>query len=172
MFTFSLLYVFTYLCVFLSLLILAFTQLPLRMLTHLSLPNFVIFLQKYIPSKNLFLLLIFSLTGLPPVGLFFVKFNILTFLLYQTHLFIGVVLFLMFLLNMLYYAQVFNFKNFNKQIYSVLSPEVLKSWYIVGSRGESSYNTYHLTLTVVNILIFIMLGIIVFNDYFLVIGVL
>ena len=127
MFTFSLLYVFTYLCIFLSLLVLAFTQLPLHVLTHLSLPNFVVFLQKYIPSKNLFLLLIFSLTGLPPVGLFFVKFNILTFLLYQTHLFVGVILFFMFLLNMLYYTQLFNFKNFNKPLYTVLTPDILRS---------------------------------------------
>ena len=172
MFTFSLLYVFTYLCVFLSLLVLAFTQLPLRILTHLSLPNFIIFLQKYIPSKNLFLLLIFSLTGLPPVGLFFVKFNILTFLLYQTHLFVGIVLFLMFLLNMLYYAQIFNFKNFNKPLYSSLTPDMLKAWYSERGMGVSSYNTYHLTLMVVNVLIFVMLGIIIFSDYFLVISIL
>lgn len=172
MFTLSLLYVFTYLCVFLSLLILAFTQLPLRVLTHMSLPNFIVFLQKYIPSKNLFLLLVFSLTGLPPVGLFFVKFNILTFLLYQTHLFIGIALFFMFLLNMLYYAQLFNFKNFNKPIYTLITPDVLKSWYTDYSQWGSTYNTYQLTLTVVNILIFVMLGIIIFNDYFLIINIL
>lgn len=169
MFTFSLLYVFVYLGIFLSLLILAFTQLPVRVITHLSLPHFILFLQKYIPTKNLFMLLIFSLTGLPPVGLFFIKFNILTFLLYQTHIFIGCVLFLMFLLNMLYYIQLFNFKNFNKPLYHILSPEVLKNWRL-NLTTYSSYNTYFLTLFIVNTLVFVILSIIIFNDYFLILS--
>ena len=84
----------------------------------------------------------------------------------------GVTLFFMFLLNMLYYAQLFNFKNFNKPLYTLLTPDVLKSWYTDYSQWGSSYNTYQLTLTVVNIIIFVMLGIIIFNDYFLIINIL
>ncbi len=173
MFTFGLLYVFLYLLTFLGLLILAFTQLPIYFLTHLSLTNFIIFLQKYIPTKNLFFFLIFALTGLPPVGLFFVKFNILVFIIYQTHIFIAVVLFLMFFLNMLYYLQLFNFKNYKKSLYSVLTPDILRSWNSSKSFGTpSTYNTYKLILIVINILVFLLLTLVIFADYFLIINIL
>lgn len=169
MFTFSLLYIFMYLSIFLSLFILAFTQLPLKIVTHYSLPTFIVFLQKYIPTKNIFLLLIFSLTGLPPVGLFFVKFNILTFLLYQTHFFTSICLFLMFLLNMFYYVQLFNFKNFNKRIYHTITPDFVKDWKHT-FHTKSSYSTYRLFLFVINTLLFLKLAIIIFSDYFIILA--
>lgn len=125
MFTFSFFYAFMYLFVFLSLLTLAFTQFPLQLLTKYSTSNFFIFLLKYTPTKNLFLFLLFCLTGLPPVGLFFIKFNILAFLLYQNHVFFSLVLFFMFFFNMLYYTQLFNFKNTKKNTYNVVTPTAL-----------------------------------------------
>lgn len=125
MFTFSFFYAFMYLFVFLSLLTLAFTQFPLQLLTKYSTSNFFIFLLKYTHTKNLFLFLIFCLTGLPPVGLFFIKFNILSFLLYQNHIFFSIVLFFMFFFNMLYYSQLFNFKNTKKNTYNIVTPSIL-----------------------------------------------
>ena len=174
MFTLSLVYVVFYLFIFLSILIVSLSQLPIVILTQLSTTNFMIFIQKYTRVKSLYLWLFFSLTGLPPVGLFFIKFNIFFLILYQTHIFVIIVLFLLFFLNMLYYAQLFNFRNFKKPIYHLMSPNFVFSWYkseIIHSQF-TTYSTYRLILTTVNTLIFITLMLFFFSDYFLVFNVL
>jgi len=173
MFTLSLLYVVFYLFIFLSFLVLTFSQLPVYVLTHFSTSSFMIFLQKYKPSKNLYLWLIFALTGLPPVGLFFVKFNIFFFVLYQAHIFIIIILFLLFFLNMLFYTQLFNFRNFKKDIYSILNPEVFSKWSFSQSSKTylATYNTYWTTLLVVNTLMFLVLTVVFFSDYFLILNI-
>lgn len=173
MFTLSLLYTTFYLLIILSLLIFSFIHTPIYTVTHLSATNFIVFIQKYIPTKNLFFFLVFSMTGLPPVGLFFVKFNILAFLLYQTHLIVITFLFFLFFLNMLYYTQLFNFKNFKKTIYSVVNTEIFSTWnkYNFVKTQQSSYNTYRLTLMIVNILLFLVVSFLFFVDYFLIIAV-
>ena len=124
MFTLGLAYVLVYLFTFLSLLILAFNQMPIQFLTQLSTSTFLVILQKYTNFKGLFLALIFALTGLPPVGLFFVKFNILAFVLYQTHIVVMLGLFFVFFLNMLFYMQIFNTKNSKSRVYSVMNPDI------------------------------------------------
>lgn len=170
MFTLSLLYVVFYLFALLALLVFSFTHTPIYTLTHLSTTNFIVFIQKYVPTKSLFLFLVFSLTGLPPVGLFFVKFNILAFVLYQTHIFVIISLFLLFFLNMLYYIQLFNFKNFKKPIYSILNSQVFTIW----NQGTffksyfTTYRSYKLTLLIVNVLFLLLLTIVFFSDYFLI----
>lgn len=173
MFTFSLLYVFMYLFVFLGLLALMFTQISLHIFTSYSTMSIMLYIQKYIPVKNLIFFLIFALTGLPPFGLFFVKFNILTFVLYQTHFFVIVVLFLMFFLNMLYYAQLFNFKNFKGKTYSRLN-EVTFSAIGLSTAFQatrSTYTTYSLILFIVNTLTALVFAILFFNDFFLVVNI-
>lgn len=174
MFTLSLIYVVFYLFIFLSTLILAISQLPISVLTQLSTTNFIVFIQKYKPTRSLYLLLFFALTGLPPVGLFFVKFNIFFFVLYQTHIFVIIILFLLFFFNMLYYAQLFNFRNFKRPMYSVLTPKFVFSWYTCESDKFyfTTYNTYKLVLTVVNVLLFTVLAIFFFGDYFLILSIL
>lgn len=174
MFTFSLLYVFMYLTIFLALLALVFTQISLQIFTNYSTTTVMLFIQKYVPVKNLIFFLIFALTGLPPFGLFFVKFNILTFVLYQTHFFLVVVLFLMFFLNMLYYAQLFNFKNFKRKNYHQFSAAMLsKSQLSTNFQNRySTYNTYNLILFIVNVLVALVFSILFFTDFFLVVNIL
>lgn len=174
MFTFSLLYVFMYLTIFLALLALVFTQISLQIFTNYSTTTVMLFIQKYVPVKNLIFFLIFALTGLPPFGLFFVKFNILTFVLYQTHFFLVVVLFLMFFLNMLYYAQLFNFKNFKRKNYHQLNAAMLsKSQLSTNFQSRySTYNTYNLILFIVNVLVALVFSILFFTDFFLVVNIL
>lgn len=174
MFTFSILYVSLYLIIFVGLLILTFTQVPLYLVTQHSIPTFVIFLQRYIPVKNLFFFLIFSLTGLPPFGLFFVKFNILAFILYQTHIFFIVILFIMFFLNMLYYMQLFNFRNFKKMSYSTVTPQLITSLRQTNysSQNRITYRTYKLTCTLVTILFFLIFSLFFINDFFLILNIL
>lgn len=173
MFTFSLLYVFMYLFIFLGLLSLVFTQISLHIFTNYSAMSLMLFIQKYIPVKNLIFFLIFALTGLPPFGLFFVKFNILSFVLYQTHFFVIVILFLMFFLNMLYYAQLFNFKNFKSKNYhqfnaDLFSKEELSTTF---QGRRSTYSTYSLLLFIINTLTMLVFSILFFNDFFLIVNV-
>jgi len=174
MFTLSLVYVILYLFIFLAVLILTFSQLPLYFLTHISITNFMIFFQKYKHTKNLYLWLFFCLTGLPPVGLFFIKFNIFFYVLYQSHIFIVMILFLLFFLNMLYYAQLFNFRNFKKPIYTIVTPQVFAIWNTNEFFGKftSTYNTYYTTLAIVNIIMFLILTVFFFTDYFLILNIL
>lgn len=172
MFTLSLLYVLSYLLLILSLLILTFTHLPVYVLTHFSLPNFMVFIQKYKTEKNLYLWLFFSLTGLPPVGLFFIKFNIFFFVLYQTHILVIFVLFLFFLFNMLFYVQIFNFRNYKKSLYSVLNADVFNMWRTPrGLQSNfSTYTTYKVVVSVVNVLFFMIFTVFFFGDYFLILN--
>lgn len=173
MFTFSLLYVILYLYIFLALLVLTFSQLPIYILTHFSTPNVLVFIQKYKPSKNLYYWLFFSLTGLPPVGLFFVKFNIFFYVLYQSHILIICMLFLVFFLNMLYYMQLFGFRNSKRELYSVINPAMITM--CVGDsawRSLSTYNTYYFTLLTVNVLLVLILTVIFFADYYLIVQIL
>lgn len=174
MFTFSLLYVSFYLCIFVSLLVVMMTHIPMYLLAHQSLTNIMVFIQKYIPSKNLIFFLIFSLTGLPPFGLFFVKFNILTFVLYQTHVFFIVILFFMFFLNMLYYAQLFNFKNFKKNSYHIITTDLLSKLgtSVYHHNQKTSYTTYSLTVTIISILFCLIFSFLLFSDFFLILNVL
>lgn len=174
MFTFSLLYVFMYLFIFLGLLALVFTQIPTYAFINLSTTNLMVFIQRYLPLKNLMFFLIFTLTGLPPFGLFFVKFNLLAFVLYQTHFFFVLILFLMFFLNMLYYVQLFNFRNFKKKTYHIFNANFFNK----ANAGKSfttqktTYATYTLVLFIANILFCLVFSILFFNDFFLLISVL
>lgn len=118
-------YIYFYIFTILTLLVLSFVYLPIALLTQFSATTYLVTIQKYTNLKGLFFFCIFILTGLPPVGLFFVKFNIFLFLLYQTHFILVVVLFLVFFLNMLYYIQLFNVKNYKKPIYAVIKPAIL-----------------------------------------------
>lgn len=61
--------------------------------------------------KSPILALLVSLSGLPPFFLFFVKFNILTYMFFTLNPVISFFVFLVLFLNMLYYIQIFFFKN-------------------------------------------------------------
>lgn len=174
MFTFSLLYVFMYLFIFLGLLALVFTQIPTYVFINLSTTNLMIFIQRYIPLKNLMFFLVFTLTGLPPFGLFFVKFNMLAFILYQTHFAFIIILFFMFFLNMLFYVQLFNFRNFKKQTYHVFNASFFSKATAEKpfALQKTTYATYTLVLFIVNVLFCLIFSILFFNDFFLLLSVL
>lgn len=172
MFTLGLAYVLIYLITFLSLLILAFNQMPIQFLTQLSTSTFLVILQKYTNFKGLFLTLIFALTGLPPVGLFFVKFNILAFVLYQTHIVVIISLFFLFFLNMLFYMQLFNVRNSKKSVYAVMNPDIFGFWQqnSLSKSCKGSYSKYTSVLAVVTTILCISLSLVFFADVFLVLN--
>ena len=166
MFTFSIIYVFFYLLMFLSIFFFLFTQIPFHIITHFSIPNVMIFLQKYKYLSFFYFWLLFMLTGLPPFGLFFVKFNIFFFILYNTNLISIVFIFLFFLFNMLFYLQVFNFKNFKKNNYHVVTPEIFVLW--KDNQNFTTYSTYSIVKFSVNILFFSFFMFLFFADYYLI----
>lgn len=170
MFTLGICYLIIYSLLILSLFSISFIKFPIYCLTEWSVSTFLIFINRYTKVKELFLFFIFSLTGLPPVGLFFVKFNILTFIFYQTHIIIIIILFIMFFLNMLYYAQLFNIKNFKKNIYHVFNNNV----FVIFKKNRMSvvifenYSTYNIIFFLVMVCFISILTIFFFNDFYLI----
>lgn len=76
---------------------------------------------------NIFKFLVLNLSGLPPVFLFFIKFNFLLQSLQVVGLFYQFIIFSFFLINMIYYLQMFNFKqsinlNTTKQLLTFIRP--------------------------------------------------
>lgn len=168
MFTFGLMYLIIYLSVFISLLIFSFSFLPVKFITHWSISNYLILIQKYTIFKNIFFSLIFALTGLPPVGLFFVKFNILTTLLYQLHFFYIFIIFIIFFFNMLYYIQLFNIRNYKKKIYQNFTNDIKKYW--KDTFVLYTYLTYKNIFYIVYLLVLLVLTIFVFADIYLILN--
>lgn len=170
MFTLGILYLFLYCLVMLGLFLLSFTHLPFPVLTQWSLPSFFIYINRYSKFKQIWLMLFFSLTGLPPVGLFFVKFNIIASIIYQTHVLMFIIIFLVFFMNMLYYVQVYNTKNSQKDIYNLLNHNVFKTYKtnLYNFKQYESLRLYKLTFYLVNIVILTLIFNLIFSDvYFL-----
>ncbi len=71
------------------------------------------------PILTLFL----SLSGLPPFFLFFIKFNYLTYVFFSFNPFVSFLIFILFFLNMVYYIQIFFFKN---ELYNNFSIKSIK----------------------------------------------
>jgi hypothetical protein len=166
MFTFSIIYVVFYLLIFLSICFFLFTQIPFYVITHFSIPNVMIFLQKYKYLSFFYFWLLFMLTGLPPFGLFFVKFNIFFFILHNTNIISIVLIFFFFFFNMLFYLQVFNFKNFKKNNYHLVTPEIFLLW--KDNHNFTTYSTYSIVKFSVNILFFLFFMFLFFADYYLI----
>jgi len=74
--------------------------------------------------KSILLTLLLSLSGLPPFFLFFIKFNYLTYILFSLNPFISFLIFIMFFLNMLYYIQIFFFKN---ELFTITTQKLIKN---------------------------------------------
>ena len=171
MITFSLLYLFLYILTFLSLTVLTFLSIPFELLVRFSMPNYFTILQKYTNNKFMMMINFLFLTGLPPFGLFLVKFNILTYVLYHNHFILIFILFLVFLINMFYYAQIFNYKNSKTNDYSLVNAGILK--YFNNPRRtlvNQTYVNYRCFLIVTNTIGFFLLSLFVYTDCFFLIN--
>jgi len=170
MFTLGILYFYIYIISIFSIFSLSFMFFPISLLTQLSFSSFLFFLNKYTKIKETFYFLIFILTGLPPFGLFFVKFNILTFLLYQTSFFSLIVIFFLYFLNMLYYSQIFNLKNFKKKNSQVVNYTFFTFWdknFNYNFHFET-YKTYSLMIKIITVCVVFSVSLILYTDiYFL-----
>ncbi len=79
MFTLSLLYVYLYILCLIIIFYLFTSLLSMNFLINYSFGIFITFLRKYTIFQSIFLGIFICLSGLPPVGLFLVKFNMLNY---------------------------------------------------------------------------------------------
>ncbi len=172
-FTLITIYIIFYIFILLSIFTLLFSSNLFNFINILSVGNLLLFIQKYKTSKTLYLWLFFSLTGLPPFGLFFIKFNILLYILGNTHIFSLSTVFFFLFLNMLFYCQVFSFKNHKKPLYSIVGPDIFKFFKNTTNfySNLSSYTTYNVSIFVINILFMLIFTVFFFNDYFLILSI-
>lgn len=172
MFTLTSIYLTLYVYILLSLFILIFNSSIFNVISTLSLGNLILFIQKYKTNKTIYLWLFFCLTGLPPFGLFFIKFNILFYILINTHISSVIIIFVFFFLNMLFYSQTFSYKNYKSKLYHIVCPNIFncfRSKNIINSQF-SSYTTYSINLFAINILFFTFFTFILFTDFFLILN--
>lgn len=101
----------------------------MNFLINYSFGIFITFLRKYTIFQSIFLGIFICLSGLPPVGLFLVKFNMLNYVISYNHFIVILILYIVFLLNMFYYVQVFNFKNSKFKLIELVNNNVFKTWY-------------------------------------------
>lgn len=111
MFTFSILYASFYIIALMLLLRFLRSHYLGKSLTQLTFAQIWQGIVQYTASSWLFRIILFQIAGLPPVFLFFVKFNFLIDILKFTHLFIQVLAFLNLLLGMFFYIRVFSNTN-------------------------------------------------------------
>lgn len=170
MFTLGFMYLLFYIIFMFILFCLVFINFPIQFLTQWSTSTFLVYISRYFKLKEVFFFTIFSLTGLPPVGLFFVKFNILSLLLYQSHIFVITSLFITLFLNMLYYAQIFNLKNFKKNSYNFLTDSIFLVWKQNNYSLHTNQSNFIFTLCFLIILglLVSILSVILFSDLYLV----
>ncbi len=171
-FTLVVIYITFYMLILLSIFSLIFSNSLFSILSILSLGNLMLFFQKYKNLKTLYFWLFFSLTGLPPVGLFFVKFNIFFSILNNSHIISSVIIFFFFFLNMLFYSQVFSFKNHKKSLNHIIGPDIFS--YFRNTQmyyfNFSKYTTYFITIFIINILFFLFFTFFFFSDYWLILS--
>ena len=79
----------------------------------ITIPYLFYYITKFSKLKNILLLFIISMSGIPPFILFYIKFNFLINLLYKFNFLNIILVYLSLFLNMLFYVQIFFFKNVN-----------------------------------------------------------
>lgn len=171
MITFSLMYLLFYCLIFLSLLLLSFLAIPSTFLTQFSLSVYFTIMQKYTNYKFIVNYNFLVLTGLPPFSLFLIKFNILTYIMYSNHVTVTILMFITLLLNMFYYAQIFNNKNYKTAVYPLLTRTIFKGYsYTHKNFQKATYSYYFVNLFLVNSFICTFLSIFLYTEFFLIIG--
>jgi len=112
------------------------------------------FINKFSKFKVLYLLLLLSLSGLPPFFLFLVKTNILISILNKSNILDICFIFIIFFLNMLFYVQIFYNKNIN---YSIK---------IENNKKNVKNINFKLYYSIIFLLIFLIFSVFFFIDIF------
>ncbi len=123
---------------------------------------YIIFLKKYTNNSVKILILIFLLTGLPPVGLFFFKVNIFILIFENLNLIVIAHIFIIFYISMLYYLQIFVNKNTSLNFHLFIKKNIFKNK-SNKLKSKSCYTFNIIYFTNINIL-FYLLGFFYFSD--------
>ena len=108
--TFFFIYLLFYFLVLWSFLLSLVVCVPLFFFSHVSFAVSFSFLKNYTRWNLLILSFFLLLSGLPPVGLFFIKLNIIVYLLKYWNIFFIILMFLLLFFSMIFYLQVFRFR--------------------------------------------------------------
>lgn len=106
----ALLYLFFYTLTLITLLIFFFEYISKTNIYTVSLTKFTIWIQQYTQASYLYSLILISFSGLPPVALFFIKFQIIINCIVYWDFFVTTLIFIFFFINMIFYLQFFKFK--------------------------------------------------------------
>lgn len=140
---------------------------------NMSISRLVRRLRTYTHQSSLLIILFFLASGIPPVGLFFLKLNFLAYLMVYSNLSILFLVFILFFFNMLFYVYVFKFRvktsvenlGFGsvKLISGRISPLSVVGLFKERSSSSSVYTTYFLLIFVT---LFMWLNLFFFSDIF------
>lgn len=166
--TLSFAYLLYYILTLCGLFLVCFFFLPLNALYLLNLPTYICFFKKYSANPAILLCLFFILTGIPPAALFLLKFSILSFILSKFNFFLSSFLFINFLVNMFFYAQVFNFKNWSTQTLSNVY-SVFKHMCFFSNNNQNIL--FVVVYSIILFLIFTVLNIFFYLDFLLLVFV-
>jgi len=168
LFTLSLIYIHLYVTTIVVLFYLFTNVLPIQFLTKQTISWFLIFIKKYTTFQTYFFSLFLCLSGLPPVGLFFIKFNILSFIMSNTHIVCMFFLYIAFLVNMFFYLQLFNFRNFRLNI-SVNINNIIFSYFYKNNFfniTNFSFNTFFFSFFSILFILLSFFFLFFFSDFF------
>lgn len=161
--TFSNIYILYYLINILILFFLSYISSPMIFLKKYNINSYITYLKKYTLYNKLYITIIFLLTGLPPVGLFFVKFTILSLLFKNINIILILIIFIVFFLNMLFYSQIFLIKNYKFSINNLINNNIFSDFKI--DNFKSNKNNYVNIKIIIYIYLFILC--LIFNINFI-----
>ena len=143
--TLGFLYMYMYIIIIVIIFYIFTSVISIQYFIHYSLSIFIVYIKKYTNYNILFSNLFLCLSGLPPVGLFFIKFNLLNYIINQSHIATIFVVYFVFLLNMFFYLQLFNFKNNKYSTSSIVTSTIFKYIYSYSCNPlyNSNYKTYY-----------------------------
>lgn len=145
-------YIINYTLIFIYLLIILLRFIPLNLINKLSLNNFYSYISIYFKYKKLIYILFLILSGLPPFIVFLFKLNIMILIFNKQNLFNLFIFFIFFYLNMLFYIQIFFFKN----------KQAIKT--IIFSKKQNIKNDFYLILQIILFLNISTLSVVYYND--------
>lgn len=161
--TLSYLYLSYYTITFVALFFVTYSFLCLSVVSSLSLGDYIHFLKKYSSYNFFFLILFFILTGIPPATLFLVKFSILSAVLYRFNFFISILICLIFLLNMFFYAQIYFFKNYLESNLKIIYNLSMKTHFRIIETNKG----FNIIFIIFYFIIFSILNIFFYVDFLL-----
>lgn len=168
--TFSYYYLSMYSITVIAVFILIFNLVPMSFMKNYSIQLLISYLTLYVPLSRYFFLLVITLTGLPPVGLFLIKFNIISLLMLHTSTNFSGFVFVLFLLNIIFYSQLLLIKNLTLNIFYSYKSDIFYNYKLSNLIEFFKGYYYYKAIFFVNYILAILLfNIFLYNDIYLLI---